>query len=49
MKYLERHIENTIRKLQSQPLLLILVALFFMGGMTKRVKQTLPAWAIQSL
>jgi hypothetical protein len=49
MKYLERHIEKTIRRLPSQPLLLILVAMFFMNGMMKQVKRRLPDWAIQSL
>ncbi len=49
MKYLEHHIEKTIRRLQSQPLLLILVAMFFMGGMMKRARRRLPAWAVQSL
>jgi hypothetical protein len=49
MKLLDHHIEKTIRRLQSQPLLLILVAMFFMGGMMKRVKRSLPKWAVQSL
>lgn len=49
MKRLEHHIEKTLRRLQSQPLLLLLVAIYFMGGMTKRVQKNLPAWAIQSL
>jgi len=49
MKILERYIENTVRRLQSQPLLLVLVALFFMNGMVKQVKRRLPNWAIQSL
>jgi hypothetical protein len=47
MKRLEHHIEKTLRRLQSQPLLL--VAMFFMSGMTKRVQKRLPAWAVQSL
>ncbi len=49
MKFLEHHIEKAIRGLQTQPLLLILVAMFFMGGMMKRAKPRLPAWAIRSL
>jgi hypothetical protein len=49
MKILERHIEKTIRRLQTQPLLLLLVAVFFMGGMMKRVNRSLPTWAVQSL
>jgi hypothetical protein len=49
MKRLEHHIEKTLRRLQSQPLLLLLVAMFFMSGMTKRVQKSLPAWAVQSL
>ena len=49
MKLLEHHIEKTIRRLHSQPLLLILVALFFMGGTVKRARRSLPKWAVQSL
>jgi hypothetical protein len=49
MKLFERHIEKTIGRLQSQPLLLILVAVFFMNGMMKQVKRRLPHWATQSL
>jgi hypothetical protein len=49
MKRLERHMEKTIRKLQSQPLLLLLGAIFFMGGMMKQVKKSLPSWAVQAL
>jgi hypothetical protein len=49
MKLLEHHIQKTIGRLQSQPLLLILVAMFFMNGMMKQVKRRLPNWAIQSL
>jgi hypothetical protein len=49
MKLFERHLEKTIGRLQSQPLLLILVAMFFMNGMMKRVKRKLPRWAVQSL
>jgi hypothetical protein len=49
MKYLDLQIENTFRRLQSQPLLLLLVAMFFMGRSIKREKRSLPDWAIQSL
>jgi len=49
MKRLEEHMEKTFRKLQSEPLLLILVAMFFMGGMIKRVKRSMPSWAVQAL
>jgi len=49
MNILERHLEKTIGRLQSQTLLLILVAMFFMNGMMKQVKRRLPNWAIQSL
>jgi hypothetical protein len=49
MKRLEHHMEKTIRRLQSQPLLLILVAIFFMGGMMKRAKRSIPSWAVQAL
>jgi hypothetical protein len=49
MKLLEHHIDKTISRLQSQPLLLILIAMFFMGGMMKRVKRNVPGWAVQSL
>jgi hypothetical protein len=30
-------------------MLLLLVALFFMGGTAKRGRRRLPAWAVQSL
>ena len=49
MKRLEHRIEKTIRRLQSEPLLLILVAMFFMGGMMKRVKRSLPVWSVKAL
>jgi hypothetical protein len=49
MKRLEHHIEKTLRRLQSQPLLLLLVAVFFMGGMMKRAKRSIPSWAVQAL
>ena len=48
MKRLEHHIEKTLRRLQSQPLLLLLVAIFFMGGMMKQVKRSMPSWAVQA-
>jgi hypothetical protein len=49
MKKLERLTEKAIRTLGSQPLLLLLVAMFCMNGMAKRVRRTLPAWAVQAL
>jgi hypothetical protein len=49
MKRLEHHIEKTLRRLQSQPLLLLLVAIYFMGGMMKQVKKNMPDWAVQAL
>jgi hypothetical protein len=49
MKYLDLQIENTLRRLQSQPLLLLLVAMFFMGGTMKREERSMSYWAIQSL
>jgi len=49
MKFLEHYIEKTLRRLQSQPLLLLLVAIYFMGGTTKRAKRSIPPWAVQSL
>jgi len=41
--------EKTIRRLQSQPLLLLLVAIFFMGGMMTQRKKSMPSWAAQAL
>lgn len=49
MKKLEQLTEKAIRTLGSQPLLLLLVAVFFMNGMVKRFKRTLPSWAVQAL
>ncbi len=49
MKKLEQLAEKAIRTLGSQPLLLLLVAVFVMSGMVKRVKRTLPSWAVQAL
>lgn len=49
MKKLERLSEKAIRTLGSQPLLLLLVAMFFMNGMVKRVKHSLPSWCVQAL
>ncbi len=49
MKKLEPLTEKAIRTLGSQPLLLLLVAMFFMNGMVKRVRRTLPSWAVQAL
>ena len=41
-KRLEQYMERKIRQLQSQPLLLLLVAIYFMGGMMKQVKKSMP-------
>jgi hypothetical protein len=49
MKKLEQLAEKAIRTLGSQPLLLLLVAVFFMNGMVKRAKRTLPCRAVQAL
>lgn len=49
MKTLERLSEKAIRTLSSQPMLLLLIALFCMSGMVKRVEKTLPSWAVQAL
>jgi len=49
IKRLEHHIEKTLRRLQSQPLLLLLVAIYLMGGMMKQVKRCMPSWAVQGL
>ncbi len=46
---IEKYLDRQIRKLQSQPLLLLFIAMVFMGGTTKRAKRSLPAWAVQSL
>ncbi|MCU0554142.1 MAG: hypothetical protein MUF17_05150 [Syntrophales bacterium] len=49
MKNLGQLTEKAIRTLSAQPLLLLLVALVYIGGMVKRVKRTLPSWAVQAL
>jgi hypothetical protein len=49
MKPFEHLSEKAIRTLSSQPVLLLLVAMYFMSGMVKRVKRTLPSWAVQAL
>jgi hypothetical protein len=49
MKKLEQLTEKAIRTLGSQPLLLLLIAAYFMSGMVKRVKRTLPSWAVRAL
>jgi hypothetical protein len=49
MKRLEHHMEKTLRRLQSQPLLLLLVAIYFMGGTMKQAKKNMPDWAVQAL
>jgi len=49
MKLLEHSIQKTFRRLQDQPLLLLLIAMFFINGTVKHVRRHLPAWAVQSL
>lgn len=49
MKNLEQLTEKAIRTLSAQPLLLLLVAPFFINGMVTRVRRTLPLWAVQAL
>jgi hypothetical protein len=49
MKRFEQHMEKTIRRLQSQPLLLLLIAIYFMGGTMKRAKRSIPSRDVQSL
>ena len=46
---IEKYLDRQILKLRSQPLLLLLIAMVFMGGMVKRAKRTIPAWAVQAL
>jgi len=46
---IEKYLDRQIRKLQSQPLLLLLIAMVFMGGRVKRAKRSMPTWAVQSL
>ena len=48
-KRIEKYLDRQIRKLQSQPLLLLLVAIYFMGGTMKQAKKRMPSWAVQSL
>ena len=45
---IEQYLDRQILKLRSQPLLLLLIALVFMGGMV-RAKRTIPVWAVQAL
>ena len=42
-KRIEKYLDRQIRTLQSQPLLLLLVAIFFMGGMMNQVKKSMRA------
>lgn len=48
-KRIEKYLDRQIRKLKSQPLLLLLVAIYFVGGMMKQVKKSMPSWAVQAL
>jgi len=45
---IEQYLDRQILKLRSQPLLLLLIAMVFMGGMV-RAKRTILAWAVQAL
>ena len=49
MKKLEQLTEKAIRTLSAQPLLLLLVAMVYIGAMVKRIKRILPSWAVQAL
>jgi hypothetical protein len=46
---IEKYMDRQLRKLQSQPLLLLLVAICLMGGTMKQAKKILPGWAVQAL
>jgi|GEM_PF-1025066 len=46
---IEKYMDRQILKLRSQPLLLLLIAMVFMGSMVKRAKRSIPAWAVQAL
>ena len=46
---IEKYLDRQILKLRSQPLLLLLIAMVFMGGMVKRAKKSIPVWAVQAL
>ena len=46
---IEKYLDRQIRKLRSQPLLLLLVAICFMGSAMKRAKKSMPGWAVQAL
>ena len=49
MKLIEQHIQKTFHRMQNQPLLLLLIAMFFISGTAKHIKRRLPAWAVRSL
>jgi hypothetical protein len=46
---IEKYLDRQIRKLQSQPLLLLLIAMVFMARMVKRARKSIPVWAVQAL
>ena len=46
---IEQYLDRQILKLRSQPLLLLLIAMVFMGGMVKQAKRSIPVWAVQAL
>jgi hypothetical protein len=46
---IEKYMDRQIRKLQSQPLLLLLVAICLIGGTMKQAKKIMPGWAVQAL
>lgn len=46
---IEKYLDRQILKLRSQPLLLLLIAMVFMGVKVKRTKRRIPVWAVQAL
>jgi len=46
---IEKYLDRQILKLRSQPLLLLLIAMVFMGGKGRRTKRCIPVWAVQAL
>jgi hypothetical protein len=46
---IEKYLDRQIRKLQPQPLLLLLIAMVFMGGTVKRARRSIPGRAVQAL
>jgi hypothetical protein len=46
---IEKYLDRQIRKLQSQPLLLLLIVMAFTGGMMRQAKRSMPGWAVQAL